>query len=196
MPANEFQEALDQMHADIRRDVAGGFLTPAEICDAAVDVWAPDFDPQQLRVFAEKMTHEALQDHRRLQNAWPKVTDCDRLDAAFAELERGGIVARQNFSCCGNCGAGEIWDEMESIARTGVKVRGYTFYHMQNTWNAVDGCPLDLSYGAVREGKRAALTIARKVVVVLRNHGLATEWNGTWQNCISVLIDWKRRCKK
>jgi len=34
------------------------------------------------------------------QREWPSVTDCDRLDRAFADLNGRGIVARQNFACC------------------------------------------------------------------------------------------------
>ena len=28
-------------------------------------------------------------------------------------LEAEGVIARQNFTCCGSCGAIEIWDEIE-----------------------------------------------------------------------------------
>jgi Domain of unknown function (DUF6891) len=43
------------------------------------------------------------------------VTDADRVGAAFAALEAGGIVTRTNFTCCQNCGYTEIRHETVSL---------------------------------------------------------------------------------
>ena len=74
-----------------------------------------------------------------------------------------------------------------------MKVRGYTFYHMQGTESAVAGYGLYLYYGAVEEGEGPALRIANEIVDALQRHGLKTEWDGTWSNAIKVQLDWKRR---
>src|SRR5262249_15271978 len=63
-----------------------------------------------------QVTPERLAPHRAEQAGCPPPPDCDRLDAAFAAMQRRGVIARQNFSCCSNCGHGEMWGEMRSAA--------------------------------------------------------------------------------
>ena len=50
------------------------------------------------------------------QATWPALTDYDRLKAALDTLETEGIVTRENFTCCGTCGAAEIGAEIEDFA--------------------------------------------------------------------------------
>lgn len=127
--------------------------------------------------------------HLAEQATWPAITDCDRLDAAFAALEASGIVCRQNFSCCGTCGAYEIWDEAAALEAAGTPVRGYAFYHVQDTESAVRGYGLYLNYGAAAEGEAAALAIAGEIVAALQQRGLRVDWNGQWSRRIGVALD-------
>lgn len=190
---DKLDEALAQMREAIERDVAAGYDDPKEIVESAVDVFADDLDFQRAAAAAVQMCREALAAHHGAQAEWPVVTDCDRLDCAFDELERNGVVSRQNFSCCGTCGAREIWDEMEERFNAGHPVRGYTFFHVQDTESATEGYGLCLNYGSVDEGEAPALGIAQEVVDSLRRHGLTVHWDGTWSKRIEVELDWKRR---
>ncbi len=193
MNEEKLQQALEELRGYIQRDVAAGFRSIVDIPTFATEVLADEYDAEELRPHAERLTHELLQAHLQQQATWPPTTDCDRLDAAFAELEKLGIVARQDFSCCSNCGQSEIWDEMEAVGRAGIRVRGYTFYHMQNTEAAVEGGGIYLGYGSVDEGEAAALSIAREIIKILQHHGLITQWDGTWATKILIELDWKRR---
>jgi hypothetical protein len=193
MSAPDLPAILDELHAAIRHDIAGGFETPEAIVDSVVELFSDQIDSAILRPHAERMVREILEDHLREQTIWSTPTDCDRLDAAFAALEQVGIVCRQHFSCCGTCGSVEIWDEMEAARTSGVDVRGYAFYHVQDTESAVEGGGLYLNYGAVADGEAAALTIAHAIVAGLEQHGLRTHWNGQWSRRIGVALDWKRR---
>jgi hypothetical protein len=74
-----------------------------------------------------------------------------------------------------------------------LKVRGYTFYHMQGTDAAVEGGGLYLYYGAIDRGEGPALRVANEIVDALQRQGLKTEWNGTTSDAILVQLDWKRR---
>jgi hypothetical protein len=195
MSPDKLSTALSELGEFIIREVAGGFRSRHEIIDSAADYLSDDYEPGELRPYAVSITNEVWDTHLEQQRTWPAQTDCDRLDAAFAELEQNGIVARQDFTCCGTCGASEIWDEMEEAARTGIKIRGYTFYHIQDTEHAVEGHGICLNYGAVQEGEKPALNIAREIVAVLHRHDLKTDWNGTWEHRITVPLDWKRRLK-
>lgn len=184
---------LDELHGYIRRAIAAGFEAPAAVIESAVEYLSDEADPAILRPHAQRLVGEILAAHLAEQATWPMITDCDRLDAAFAALEAGGIVCRQNFSCCGTCGAYEIWDEAAAFEAAGTPVRGYAFYHVQDTDSAVEGYGLYLSYGAAEEGEAAALAIAGEVVAALQQHDLRVDWNGQWSRRLGVSLDWKRR---
>src|SRR5262249_38693624 len=147
------------MRTFIRLKVAGGFMSISDIKTEGVEVFAEGDNRAALRPIFELLTEEAISDHLAAQNDWPVVTDCDLLERAFGELERAGIVARQNFSCCGNCGSVEILGEMSKAQVGGTKVRGYTFYHMQDTDRAADGYGLLLNYGAIEKTEPAGVRI-------------------------------------
>jgi hypothetical protein len=179
--ADKFEELVNEMKRRIAEDVAAGFYDAGEIAESAVEMISYDdetADKESLRAEAGRLTAEAIGKQLKDQENWPELTDCDRLDAAFAELEENGVVGRQNFSCCGTCGQAEIWDEIEAVEKTGKSVRGYTFYHTQDTEAAVEGYGLCFNYGAVEEGEHAALMIA---------------WDGSWDKRIQLKLDWKRR---
>jgi hypothetical protein len=193
MAERELSEIIADMRAYVRRHVVAGFDSPSLIPESTVEVYCDDADEEVLRPIAERLTREAVAAHLREQESWPDVTDCDRLDDAFAELNRCGIVCRQNFSCCGNCGVAEIGAEIQVERARGLVVRGYAFYHMQDTESAAEGYGLYLNYGSVEGGKAAALQVGRSIVEALERHGLATEWNGRIDTRIHVRLDWKRR---
>jgi hypothetical protein len=185
---------LDDLRDFIRVQVAAGFAPLDEMVDEAVDVFADTTLPQaSLRAAATVIAETAIAEHVTQQKSWTAPTDCDRLDAAFAALDAAGIVARQHFSCCGSCGATEIHDEMDKVAKDGTTVRGYTFFHVQDTEQAVEGESLFLSYGAPDRDRDAALAIAQEVVAALKEQGLHPAWNGRHANRIGLPMIWRRR---
>lgn len=190
---SEAATALDDLRDTIRRDVFGGFLDEDVILRNAVEIYEKQIVADTLRPQAQRFLREALQRHREATRGWPDETDCDRLDAAFAALEADGVVCRQNFSCCGACGAGEIHDEIAAAQADGQAVRGYAFYHMQDTDAAVDGDGLYLNYGGLSDGEEDAVAVGRDVATAIAAQGLHVEWNGRWSDRIAVAIDWKRR---
>lgn len=194
--ANEFEpldDVIDELREQIETDVKAGFLEPWEVEESAVDAFQDQVEPDALEAAAERLTQAAFAAHAREQATWPAVTDCDRLDAAFAALEARGIVARQNFSCCMNCGSQEIWGEVAEAEEEGRVIHGCAFYHEQSTASAVDGGGVMLGYQAVDEGDEAMAAVGREIVDVLRAHGLHPEWNGSPEMCVHVPMDWKRR---
>ena len=192
-PANDDESILADMRDQIRRDVAAGFDDSATIARSAVEVFESEMPAESLQPHAQAFVEDAIADHINRQQSWPAPTDCDRLDAAFSALESQGIVARQHFSCCGTCGSSEIWDEIDAFGRGGGRARGYAFYHVQDTDGAVEGGGLFLNYGACEDGEAQALGIGREIVAALEQHGLRTDWDGSWNRRIGVTLDWKRR---
>ena len=187
-------EDFDDLHDFIKVQVAAGYAPVDEIIDDAVEVFADaTTDPAALRGAARAVAGRALSAHVAEQSAWPATTDCDRLDAAFAELDQAGIVARQHFSCCGTCGAHEIHDEIDQAEKAGAPARGFTFFHIQDTEHAVGGESLYLSYGAVDRNQSTTVAIGHEVVAMLTRHGLTPAWNGKHANRIALPLTWQRR---
>ncbi len=58
---------------------------------------------------------------------WPSVTDCDRLDAAFAAMNKRGIIALQNAGYTQSDGYDDFLDAYDKHARKS-SVIGYCFY--------------------------------------------------------------------
>lgn len=188
-PAQMPEEARDI----IRRAVRTGFDDREQLMQSAIEMLEDEYDSDAVRAIVPALVDEELAAHRAAELGWPAITDCDRLDAAFAALDDAGIVARHNFTCCGTCGSAEIWDEIGEAQDSGRPVRGYGFYHMQDSESAAEGHGLYLNYGAVEEGEEAALAVGHEIVATLARSGLKADWNGSWNRRIAVPLDWKRR---
>jgi len=193
MPDALSSDLLDQLRDYVDREIRGGFTAVGDIPQAAVAFLADEADPNVLRPHAEQCTAETLVALTEEQRSWPEQTDCDRLDVAFARLESAGILARQDFSCCQNCGHGEMWALLQEALAQGRSARGYTFYHQQDTESAVEGYGLCLAWGATEAGDDALASVGHEVVAVLRAEGLRVGWDGSTKRRISLSLDWKRR---
>jgi hypothetical protein len=189
----ELQEALKQVSYYIRRDVASGFAKLDEIVPNALEVVSDDYDSEELRPHAQRVLNEAVEEQRRREAQWPAVTDWDRFDAAFLALEEAGVVCRHNFSCCGTCAAGEIWDEIEAQRDKGREVIGCAHYNVQDTESAVEGQGVYLSYGSVLRGERASVAIGHDIAKAMQDQGLVVTWDGTLGRRIHVGMEWRRR---
>src|SRR5687768_11843167 len=87
---------------------------------------------------------KALDVRRTQQRGWGVVRS--NLTLAFAELNQLGVLARENFTCCGSCAAAEIHHERDGSQHW----HGYLWYHQQDTESLVaspDGS-VYLGYGA------------------------------------------------
>src|SRR5687767_8883107 len=101
---------LAEIDERVSGDIAAAFLPEEEIVTATIESFTGTYEPEVIRPLVVKRTQHFLAEHRAAERVWPAVTDCDRLDRAFAELETRGIVCRQDFTCCSTCGHYEIGD--------------------------------------------------------------------------------------
>ncbi len=185
--------AVNELRDMIALDVKAGYDTREQIINNAIDLLMGEYHPDWLEEQATQLTDKALQDHFEDQQLWKHDTDCDKLDEAFAELDRHGIVARQHFTCCQTCGHSEINQQIKETA-VHRPVYGYVFFHWQDTESAVRSEYLYLAYGAVNGKEDESLNIAANVVAALERAGLEVDWNGTVQRRICIKnIAWQRR---
>lgn len=186
-------DALAELRDTISTDVKAGFASREEIIEAAIDTLLEDYDYDWIEDHATRITDELLSVHYEAQKAWEGETDCDRLDEAFAELDRTGIIARMNFTCCQTCGHAEISYEIEATENIR-PVRGYVFFHIQDTESAVRNGYLYLAYGSVSGDEKESAAVANEICGTLRKHGLEPDWNNSVRTRICIReIDWRYR---
>ena len=188
-------EWRDDVSKRIRFEVEAGFTTHDEdIVASTVDLLMEEgIDRTELRSAAVRALVEARKAHGIAERNYPATTDFDRLTRAFDDLEDRGVVARHDFTCCQTCGRAEIEDEMDAVRTTGKTVRGYAFYHTQDTERAIDGDGLMLSYGSIEDDDEESVRVGEMIVGALKRVGLAPEWDGDLNSRIIVAMDWKRR---
>lgn len=190
---------------EARRLIGPGFRSKAEALAELVEIVEDDVEcfgapltPDTITAILDRVWDEQL----GAQEQWVGLSDSDRLDSAFVELEASGIVARMNFSCCGSCGHSEIGDEVSE----GQAPRGYVFFTMQDADRlAEDAAPqLYFDYGAWKtdgsafdddEAYAAAATaIGNEVASAFEAAGLGVSWDGSLSRRIRITdLDWRRR---
>ncbi len=189
----EREEAREVISESLELGLRMGFYDDAAVLQRAVDSVEDDISESDARMIAHEMFPGILQAYFAAVRTWPAETDCDRMVRAFERLEESGIIALHHYSCCGTCGAAAVAKEMEEAHEEGRPVRGYTFYHQQDTESAASGSCIYLSYGAWKGGGRETEAIAREIISVLNDAGLSTDWNGSLNQRIELRVDWKRR---
>ncbi|GEM_PF-405764 len=175
----------------IEQRVRIGFDAERDILELAEDIF-----PEAERITIERALGAAVA-RRRERLAGAGQTDCDRLDNAFAALDRAGILTRQNFTCCNNCGYAEIWDPIAEAEARGQQLEGFAFYHRQDAEgvSSAEGPGLlHLSFGAVDSDEDDdAERVGRTISSALSEQGLEMVWDGKASRRIGVKLEWKRR---
>ncbi|WP_424465800.1 DUF6891 domain-containing protein [Pseudoclavibacter helvolus] len=146
----------------------------------------------------ERIVTATWDDLADCQRDWSSEGDYEKLRAAFADLERAGVVARMNFACCQDCGHAEITAERTAGAQT-----GYVFFHQQDAERlAGDDAQLLLEFGlfatpgSVSDDERASAQqqLGRLIVTTMRSNGLGVEWDEQSASRIALSIShWRKR---
>ncbi|WP_155371331.1 DUF6891 domain-containing protein [Catellatospora vulcania] len=172
---------------NVNKLVARGDRACAAIVEDTVECLEGEADPAALQALAWELVGPAFAAHLDAQQTWPARTDSDRLTDAFRALDAAGIVAREDFACCQNCGVAEIGDEVLDA----MPARGYVFYHQQDAERCAEGGGLYLAYGPL--GQPPTAEIGEEVAAALRAEGLQVDWSGSAGQRIHVRVGWARR---
>ena len=104
-----------------------------------------------------------------------------KINKAFNKLNRFGIVAKKNFTCCNTCGHYEINDFLQH------KRQSYIFYHMQSNDNLKKSGSCHLGHSIRKKDKQ-------KVYDILKEYDLKPDWDFTDNKTIfiteNILNDW------
>lgn len=173
------------------RVIATGYLRRDQVVDALVDHAAGAIDPSDAADLVLALWDERLHTQAR----WPAVTDCDRLDTAFARLDEAGVLARQHYGCCLRHGFEALTAEPAATSAW-----GFVYFSQADTAHAVDGRGLQLAYGAfasnalpLDQRRGRVFEVGRYVVADLCAAGLDVQWAEDIDERILVDLDWERR---
>ncbi|WP_405618780.1 hypothetical protein OG292_30025 [Streptomyces sp. NBC_01511] len=189
-------ELDDKTREEIEEYVRGlitcGYDGLAQLAEAAEE-WLVDGDERpvsaaQARRIVDRLWLERVGEQAR----WVGETDPERITAVFAGLDARGIVARENFTCCRNCGLDEIGAERE--AGDTREVRGFVFFHTQSTERVAAGGGLSLYYGGFDGSEETTAAVGGEVTAALADAGLSVTWDGSPGAAIDVTgLDWRKR---
>ncbi|MGW7596333.1 DUF6891 domain-containing protein, partial [Streptomyces rubiginosohelvolus] len=182
------QEVRQTLETRIRELLRGGYGTVRTLTETAEDYLVKDGERPVSRAQAGELVERLWLERVEEQRGWAEVTDPDRLERAFARLDRSGITAREHFTCCRSCGMSEIGAAGREDAR------GFVFFHNQGTESAAAGHGLALYYGGFDDSAEATAAVGREVVAALREAGLTVEWDGSPDKAIELTdLDWRKR---
>jgi hypothetical protein len=113
-----------------------------------------------------------------------------KLNKAFSALRKIGFFAKQNYLCCASCG---WYNAGNAIKANPGKYSAVVFYHSQDAEGLKDDEPsLYLAHGAAVDVKDTTeehrQMIGKTVVKVMKEAGLAVEWEGCGNKRIGVSL--------
>lgn len=133
--------------------------------------------------------------YEKEKGSFPSVTDCDRLDSAFAALNSRGVIAIQNAGYTQSDGYDDVSQAFSEHSNPD-SVLGYCFYHGQDLQRTIDGGGLFFAFGPVdpAEEQTKGVEVGNVVREELERAGLVVDWNGEFDKRLSVpQITWQKR---
>ncbi|MDP1684142.1 hypothetical protein [Hydrogenophaga sp.] len=188
-------DATEDMLEEVVSAVWYGFDSPEKI-DALIAESAGRGDPFDVDKVRTTAANEFAK-KRIAEAGWPKTTDCDLLDRAFARLHEQGI-------CALHCVGKTQQDGLESVSRvlndddhSEIDYHGYCFYYSQDVDQALDGGALLLAHGHVDRSEapdEEHVAVAQAICDALRHEGLEVAWRGSKKHRIELpRLTWQRR---
>jgi hypothetical protein len=153
-----------------------------------------DVDEPTLTNLARAAVHSAIKDQIARQVSWPKVTDCDRLDSAFSDLNKRGVLTIAGDICCSNC----AHDQLDGDVQNDLNAHGYAFYNAHDVAGVVPDASwfMFIGFGCPDGGPAEITSVAREVARALEKHGLKAIWDGDPMEKVWVRLTWQRRWKR
>jgi hypothetical protein len=129
------------------------------------------------------------------KKTWPTITDCDRLESAFAALYKRGIIALHNAGNTQSDGYENFQDALKKHKNKS-SILGYCFYHGQDLDRAVRGGGLFLAFGPAdpNDEEEKGAIIGNMVRKELEKAKLKVVWKGTFSSRMQLpSFVWQRR---
>lgn len=182
------EEEMGYLRTNAHYLVWAGFHNRAEILEMSPEVTGVDAPPSLM----VPLVDAELACKREAEAGWPSETDCDRLDAAFNELQRQGVLGQQYAGYTQSDGLSDV---SEALSQEDGQYTGFCFYTAQDVEHLLDGeRSLFLAFGANNEDGAGAVEVGRRIREVMHGAGFETAWDETVSTRIALTnIEWKRR---
>jgi hypothetical protein len=184
-PMNEIDEYILE---SIKTRVWSGFDSPEQIQEMITDILEEGANEGMLREavnleFAKKRSEE---------ETWPKVTDFDRLNNAFKNLMKSGVLCLHDAGYTMSDGHEDANAVIQSYPSG--TFFGYCFYHGQDLERAVTGSGLMLAFDHVEGDVPDKIKVGLAVQIELEKAGFTIDWDQTTSRRINIpKFDWKHR---
>ena len=190
---SDVQDFLEGWELEMR----AGYRSADEILttlDARAADWFESFSDYgpSLRARLRSHTERFLEKERLGEATWSEATVNDRITSAFEELNRRGVLAREDVGLTIQDGWGYAGLGAEPMHR------GVIFFHQEDVIDGVEGRGLLLAFGALgaepSEDEAASAALAQEVVGVLRTNGISCSWSHSVTERIRIApFEWRRR---
>jgi len=193
------KKALKQF---IERHVKEGFMQRDDIVQATIYEFRGEFGGPDFLKAVSTTVDRYLARYLIMESSWISATDCDKLDTAFEQLESLGIVSRQHFCCCNDCGHREMQSELRRLRgkrrvralKSAVRLKGFAFFHHQDTERAIKSGMLFLTFDSLEKNIEKAVEVGSTILEVLKQTGLNVSWNGSYLQRIAITnLSWRKR---
>lgn len=187
---------VDMTHAlnSVHRFVWSGLYDPEEVVIILSESWP---GPGKLEVpWLRKEVKKEVARKKAEEATWPATTDCDRLDKAFAAMEKAGLVVEQDAGLTKSDGLEIVTEAYEDAVEDGEAdgIVGYCYYHGQDLDRVMASGDLWLAFGGFDGDQKRSVEISGLVKGALEDAGFAAQWSGSVHERILVRgIRWQRR---
>lgn len=165
-----------------RLQVRAGLLSAQDQRREVAEAVAAELPSVDADVLAGAWLGKARKDLLADQESWPSVTDHDRLVAAFAELQAGGVGVLTG--CADHWAAKALLESQPGLA-------GVAWFVPSDVWHAVDEGMLEVNlWHSSTANVAPGDALLDAVVATFARHGLAAHFD---EGRIEVSAHWQRR---
>ena len=177
--------AREHVREFVRSAVRSGLLGEQELYDEAVLAITSELpDVPDPAAVAEEWLAEFRDELISDAASWPEVTDYDRLQGAFAELESAGVVVLQG--CEDHWAAKAALDALAENPPAGV-----AWFTPPDVWHAIDEGMLEVNvWHASTANVAAGEALLDDVIAAFARHGLSAHFD---EGRVEVSAHWERR---
>jgi hypothetical protein len=187
--ANSENQHAKQLENEVCSLLNIGFWTAEEILEFVTD------DSKLSRETCNSIVTRALEARKSEMLGWPAITDCEKLDTAFEQLDQTGIVARHCWHYSDIEGARSMSRYIEQCFPEAI---GYVFYSREAMEHAIRFGSLKLIFLATdewtwfdeRPPTREFCTVRDAIAETLKRAALVV---ATTETTISIAMKWQRR---
>lgn len=175
----------DHVREFTRSAVRSGLLPDQELYDEVLLAITSELPfVEEPEAVARQWIDEFRDELRRDAETWPDVTDYDRLQAAFADLEAVNVVVLQG--CEDHWAAKDLLDASEDHPP-----RGIAWFTQPDVWHAIDEGMLEVNVWHANTANVApGDALLDQVIGVLAGHGLEAHFD---EGRVEVSASWQRR---